>query len=153
TVQMIWEIFGKAEVDLFASEDYSHYPIYYLKDRDALVHEWPNLLLYAFPPTVVIPQIMKRIRERGHRVLLVAPPLEEPTLVVRANSAACSSPSAHFSETGPPLSSEQDDMAPPAQAVGSIPAAAQREPASLPEHVLNTISEARSPSTRRLYAH
>ncbi len=48
-VQKIWKIFGKAEVDLFASKDNSHCPIYYSKDRDALAHDWPNLLLYAFP--------------------------------------------------------------------------------------------------------
>ncbi len=48
-VQKIWKAFGKAEVDLFASKDNSHCPIYYSKDRDALAHDWPNLLLYAFP--------------------------------------------------------------------------------------------------------
>ncbi|KAI2649342.1 hypothetical protein H4Q32_020596 [Labeo rohita] len=76
-VQRIWEIFGKAGVDLFASEDNSYCPVYYSKDRDALSHDWPNLLLYAFPPF-----------------------------------------------TGPPLSSEQDNMTPPAQPVGSTPVAA-----------------------------
>ncbi len=49
-VQKIWKTFGKAEVDLFASKDNSHCPTYYSKDRDALAHDWPNLLLYAFPP-------------------------------------------------------------------------------------------------------
>ncbi len=48
-VQKIWKAFGKAEVDLFASKDSSHCPTYYSKDRDALAHDWPNLLLYAFP--------------------------------------------------------------------------------------------------------
>ncbi|KAL0152776.1 hypothetical protein M9458_052499 [Cirrhinus mrigala] len=36
-VQKIWEVFGKAEVDLFASEDNSHCPMYYSKDRDAFI--------------------------------------------------------------------------------------------------------------------
>ncbi len=35
-VQKIWKIFGKAEVDLFASKDNSHCPIYYSKDS------WPT---------------------------------------------------------------------------------------------------------------
>ncbi|KAL0183525.1 hypothetical protein M9458_019221, partial [Cirrhinus mrigala] len=73
TVQKIWEVFGKAEVDLFASEDNSHCPICYSKDRDALAHDWPNLLLYAFPPTSLIPQVLKRVREQKHKLLLGAP--------------------------------------------------------------------------------
>ncbi|KAL0157079.1 hypothetical protein M9458_048325, partial [Cirrhinus mrigala] len=72
-VQKIWEVFGKAEVNLFASEDNSHCPMYYSKDRDALAHDWPNLLLYAFPPTSLIPQVIKRVREQKHKLLLVAP--------------------------------------------------------------------------------
>ncbi len=36
--------------------------------------------------------------------------------------------------------------------MGSLHLAAQREPTGLPERVLNTISEARAPSMRRLYA-
>ncbi len=71
-VQKIWKTFGKAEVDLFASKDNSHCPTYYLKDRDALAHDWPNLLLYAFPPIALLPQVVRRIREQGHKVLLVA---------------------------------------------------------------------------------
>ncbi len=72
-VQKIWKTFGKAEIDLFASKDNSHCPTYYSKDRDALAHDWPNLLLYAFPPITLLPQVVRRIREQGHKVLLVAP--------------------------------------------------------------------------------
>ncbi len=43
-------------------------------------------------------------------------------------------------------------MAPSTRAVGSLHLAAQWEPTGLPERVLNTISEARAPSTRCLYA-
>ncbi|KAL0204017.1 hypothetical protein M9458_002035, partial [Cirrhinus mrigala] len=43
-------------------------------------------------------------------------------------------------------------MPPPAQAVGPAPLASGRESMNLSESVLNTISEARAPSTRRLYA-
>ncbi len=42
-------------------------------DRDALAHDWPNLLLYAFPPIALLPQVVRRVREQGHKVLLVAP--------------------------------------------------------------------------------
>ncbi len=69
-----------------------------------------------------------------------------------ADSATDSSPLASAPETGSPLSGERNNMAPSTRAVGSLHLAAQREPTGLPERVLNTISEARAPSTRRLYA-
>ncbi len=79
------------------------------------------------------------------------PALEKPTLVSRAVAADHSSPVAHSPEEGSPLSGEQDDMAPLARAVGPTSLATRREPACLPECVLNTISQARAPATRRLY--
>ncbi len=124
-VQKIWKTFGKAEVDLFASKDNSHCPTYYSKDRDALAHDWPNLLLYVFPPIALLPQVVRRIREQGHKVLLARAP-----------------------ETGSPLSGERNNMAPSTRSVGSLHLAAQREPTGLPERVLSTISEARAPRLR-----
>ncbi len=50
-VQVIWGIFGRPEVNLFASEGLHSLPKLFLdrdviiKDRDALAHDWPNLLL------------------------------------------------------------------------------------------------------------
>ncbi len=151
TVQRIWETFGKVEVDLFASGDNSHCLTYYSKVEDALAHEWPNLLLYTFPPIALMPQVSGESRSRD-TTSSWWPPVEESTLVVRADSAAHSSPVAHSSETGPPVSSERDNLAPSARSVGPAPLAARREPASFSESMLNTISEARAPSTRRLYA-
>ncbi len=58
---------------------------------------------------------------------------------VRVIPAARSSPVADPLETGPPLSSERYDMASTARIMGPACVAAQREPFSLPEHVLNTI--------------
>ncbi len=55
-------------------------------------------------------------------------------------------------ETGPPLSSKRHDMASTARVMGPACVAAQREHFVLPERVLNTMAEARAPSTRRLYA-
>lgn len=45
----IWSIFGRAEVDPFASEDNCHCPSYFSMQRDALVHDWPSAHLYASP--------------------------------------------------------------------------------------------------------
>ncbi len=80
------------------------------------------------------------------------PALEEQTLVRRAVLAALSSPVAHSPETGPPFSGEQNGTAPTAQTVGAAPLASLWEPSDLPESVLNTISQVRTPSTRQLYA-
>ncbi len=80
------------------------------------------------------------------------PALEEPALGLRAVSAADSSPMAHSPEARPSLSSEQDDLALPARAVGSAPMGSRWESAYLPKSILNTISQARAPSTRCLYA-
>ncbi len=88
----------------------------------------------------------------GSQGAIGGPLVEEPTLVVRTDSATDSSPLARAPEMGSPLSCERNNMAPSTRAVGSLHSAAQREPTGLPERVLNTISEARAPSTRRLYA-
>ncbi len=58
---------------LIASKDNSHCLTYSSKDMDALAHNWSNLLLYAFPPIALIPQVIRRIREHKHKVILVAP--------------------------------------------------------------------------------
>ncbi|KAL0153346.1 hypothetical protein M9458_051342 [Cirrhinus mrigala] len=68
-VQIIWEIFGKAEVDLFTPEDNSYCPTYFSKNKDVLTHEWPNLLLYTFPMVALIPQVIRRVRDQKHKVL------------------------------------------------------------------------------------
>ncbi len=72
-VQKIWEVFGRARVDLFASKDNSHCPIFFTRSTDTLTHEWPNLPLYAFPPVALIPQVLRRVREQWHKLLLTAP--------------------------------------------------------------------------------
>ncbi len=71
-----------------------------------------------------------------------SPPLEEPAMGVGVIPAA----------RRPPLSSEQHDMASTARVMGPACVAAQWEPFGLPERVLNTMAEARAPSTRRLYS-
>ncbi len=78
--------------------------------------------------------------------------LEEPALVHRAVSATHCSPMAHSPETRSPLSGEQNDLAPPARIMGATSLASRWEPLDIPESVLNTISQARAPSMRRLYA-
>ncbi len=130
-----------------------HCPTYYSKDRDALAHDWPNLLLYAFPPDRPASTGRQAYQGTGSQGAIGGPLVEEPTLVVRADSATDSSPLARSPETGSPLSGERNNMAPSTRAVGSLHLAAQWEPTGFPERVLTTpFPEARAPSTRRLYA-
>ncbi len=104
-VQKIWKAFGKAEVDLFASKDNSHCPTYYSKDRDALAHDWPNLLLYAFPHDRPASTGRQAYQGTGSQGAIGWPPCG-------ADSATNSSPLAVSPETGSPLSGERNNMAP-----------------------------------------
>ncbi len=107
-VQRIWEIFGKARVDLFASKDNSHCPIFFTRSMDALTHEWPSLPLYAFPPVILLPQVLRRVRAQADSN---STPLEKLTVGVGVIPASESSSMADPLETGPPLSSKWHDMA------------------------------------------
>ncbi len=144
-VQKIWKTFGKAEVDLFASKDNSHL---LFEGQVSRLAQPPPLCIPPDRPASTGRQAYQGTGSQGPQ----GPLVEEPTLVVRADSATDSSPLARAPETGSPLSDERNNMAPSTRAVGSLHLAAQREPTGLPERVLNTISEARAPSTRRLYA-
>ena len=79
-VRQIWDLFGEARVDLFASADTTHCPLWFSEQeqnspmgQDALAHSWPDALLYAFPPIPLVRLLLTRTQEDGHRVLLVAP--------------------------------------------------------------------------------
>ncbi|KAL0186170.1 hypothetical protein M9458_017840, partial [Cirrhinus mrigala] len=133
---------------LWQGGDNSHCPMYYSKDRDALA-QLPPL---CFSPDILDSSSTQASQGTETQAPSGGPSLEEPALVLRAEPAARSSPLAHSPETRPPLSSERDNMAPPAQAVGPAPLVSGRESMNLSESVLSTISQARAPSTRRLNA-
>ncbi|XP_060758846.1 von Willebrand factor A domain-containing protein 5A-like [Neoarius graeffei] len=67
-VQKIWNTYGTATVDLFASKETTHCPLWYAEmaeleslGRDALTHEWPDVLLFAFPPIPLIWGVLNRL--------------------------------------------------------------------------------------------
>jgi hypothetical protein len=79
-VEMIWQRFGRAEVDLFASATTTHCRLWFSLaeessplGQDALAHAWPDRLLYAFPPIPMIGVTVHRVLQEHHRLLLVAP--------------------------------------------------------------------------------
>ncbi|XP_056608266.1 uncharacterized protein LOC130425869 [Triplophysa dalaica] len=78
SVRSIWERFGTAEVDLFATSENAHCPLYFSlthspMGNDALTVRWPNVRLYAFPPVKILPLVLCKIREETATVILVAP--------------------------------------------------------------------------------
>ncbi|XP_049326792.1 uncharacterized protein LOC125787056 [Astyanax mexicanus] len=79
-VMQLWQRYGQAAVDLFASRENAQCPLYFsLWDEnaplgvDALAHPWPNILLYAFPPLSLISPTLTRVREQRLSLILIAP--------------------------------------------------------------------------------
>ena len=71
-VETMWGLFGRAEVDLFASEESAHCPLWFSwtevtgpLGQDALAHDWPQSPLYAFPP---LPPLVWFIQCFKHRL-------------------------------------------------------------------------------------
>ncbi len=79
TVSQIWDLFGKAEVDLFASQESYQCPLWFSLSFpttlgiDAFAHPWPNVILYAFPPIELIPAVLCRVKVSSARLFLIAP--------------------------------------------------------------------------------
>ena len=78
-VQLIWQRFGEAQIDLFASPETAHCQLFYsltggTLGTDALAISWPRgLRKYAFPPVSLLAQLLCKVREDEEQVLLVAP--------------------------------------------------------------------------------
>ncbi len=119
------------------------------KSTDALAHEWSSLPTLCFPSSHSATAGTQGSQGTTAQADSNSPPSGGTNRVI---PAAESSPVADPLETGPPLSSELHDMSSTAQVMGPECVAARREPFVLPECVLNTIAEARAPSSRRLYA-
>ncbi len=61
-VKQIWRDFGQAQVDLFATRQTSHCPLWFSLTHpaplglDAMVQTWPRLHLHTFPPIALLPE-------------------------------------------------------------------------------------------------
>ncbi len=123
-------------------------------------HSLPNLFFAMTGPTSSFILFPDRPDPTGNQAnqgteaqsYVSGPALKEPALVHGAVSAAHCSFVAHSPQTRPLLSGERNDLAPPAQTMGATSLASRWEPSDLRESVLNTISQARAPSTIRLFA-
>ncbi len=78
-MEQIWKKFGRAQVDLFASREISHCPLWFSLTHpaqiwlDAMVQMWPRLHLYAFPPIALLPGVLESVCWDEVCLLLVVP--------------------------------------------------------------------------------
>lgn len=78
-VEEIWCCLGRAVADLFVSKSNMHCPLLFSMVRDdpplgtdAMIHQWPPGLLYAFPSFILLRTLLLRNVEEV-RLILVAP--------------------------------------------------------------------------------
>ncbi len=128
-------------------------PNLFTKSTDALAHEWPSLQLYAFPPVALLPQVLRRVKEQWHKLILISPLWRNQPWVSELFQLLKAAPwpiplrKDLLSQANGTIWHPRPELWPITACVG-----ARREPFILPERVLNTMAEARAPSTRRLYA-
>ncbi|KAJ1135528.1 hypothetical protein NDU88_001967 [Pleurodeles waltl] len=76
----IFEMWGTPQVDLFATRENAHCPLfgslqYPMQGAlgDAFQMSWNGQLLYTFPPIRLIPRVLRKVRQDRAQVILVAP--------------------------------------------------------------------------------
>ncbi len=77
SVGMIWNRYGRAEVDLFATNENAHCPLFFSLSHsplegDALTSHWPAARPYAFPPIKILPLVLCKIREEDCFVVITS---------------------------------------------------------------------------------
>ncbi len=133
TVSQIWDLFGKAEVDLFASQESSQCPL------------WFSL---NFPTTLGIEAFA--CPSPSH-----SPILALPDLVLGANSPLVSTSMGDSDQAGLTVPASGQDLASSAGAlevVGMAHTGPRAVIDGLPAEVQETIASARAPATRKLYS-
>ncbi len=160
TIRLIWSRFGEAQVDLFASPNpptascTSPWP----RAPSAQTH-WHTAGLgpYASMLSPSEPTCTDTVQAQGGRGAGPAgcAPLAHPDLVSRTHFPRDSTSLAHSSEEGPPFSGARHHMAPASRSMEPPCVAPGRDAADLsglPPAVVETIIQARAPSTRQTYA-
>ena len=79
-VQHIFQIMGTPNIDLFATCANSQLPVFCSPypdplawTCDALSVSWEGMFAYAFPPPILIPKVLMKVRQENCLILLVAP--------------------------------------------------------------------------------
>ncbi len=155
----LWDLFGKAEVDIFPSQESSQCPLWFSLSSpatlgiDAFTHPWPNMRLYMFPPVRLIPAVLCRVKVSGVHLLLIAPFWPSQTWFSELVPLLYLPPLGDSDKAGPALSASGQDLASSArdlEAVGMAHTGSRDLISSLPVEVQETIASARA--TRKLYS-
>ncbi len=152
---------GQAQVDLFASRETSHCPLWFSLTHpaplglDAMTQMWPRLHLYAFPPIALLPGVLERVRRDRVPLLLIAPRWPGRVMVPKSILPSRRASSGAPRQEGPSVPSGGLDISPPSrtmETVGLVSEGAQLINSGLSTEVVETILHSRAPSTRKLYA-
>ncbi len=161
TVSQIWDLFGKAEVDLFASQESSQCPLWFSLS-------FPTTLgIDAFAPPMAECQSVRvsankadsgsTMQSEGERCPSPShsPILALPDLVLGANSPLVSASLGDSDQAGLTVPASGQDLASSAGAlevVGMAHTGPRAVIDGLPAEVQETIASARAPATRKLYS-
>ncbi len=160
SVRMIWNLYGEAEVDLFATSENAHCPSFFSLSHsplegDALTARWPTAKLYAFPPIKILPLVLCKIREERASVILIAPNWPNQTWFPDLTELLIAPPLADSGQEGHVISGGRLGVAPEPRTMEPscvVASGLSGELDALQARVVGTLTEARAPSTRRLYA-
>ena len=80
-VRRLFEMWGRPQIDLFASASNTHLPLWYSRAyhpeaiaSNALLQQWTGLSLYAFPPFPLLARTLAKIRaDEVEEVIVIAP--------------------------------------------------------------------------------
>ncbi len=160
SVRMIWNLYGEAEVDLFTTSENAHCPSFFSLSHsplegDALTARWPTARLYAFPPIKILPLVLCKIREERASVILIAPNWPNQPWFPDLTELLIAPPLADSGQEGHVISGGRLGVAPEPRTMEPscvVASGLSGELDALQARVIDTLTEARAPSTRRLYA-
>ncbi len=160
-IRLIWSRFREAQVDLFACPRVLPLPAVLLSDRGPPRHRHTGTQLASGLTQVCVspsePTRTDTVQAQGGRGAGPAghAPLAHPDLESQTHFPRDSTSLVHSSEEGPPLSGARHHMAPASRSMEPPCVAPGRDAADLsvlPPAVVETIIQARAPSTRQTYA-
>ncbi|KAI2654784.1 Casein kinase I isoform gamma-1 [Labeo rohita] len=109
---------------------------------DAMVQTWPRLRLYTFSPIALLPGVLKRVRQDGVRLLVIAP--YRPARVWFSDLIS-------LLDGSPCRGHHLSPLPGVVEVVGVAPEGALLVASGLSTEVIETILQSRAPSTRKLY--
>ncbi|XDV25212.1 hypothetical protein PO909_029164 [Leuciscus waleckii] len=160
-VEHIWGVYGQAQVDLFASQDTTHCPLWFSLTHpaplglDAMAQTWPRLHLYAFPPDRSAPRSSGEGPPGRRECNVSSSILAKPSVVLEPNIPSRRLSPGAAGQKGPSISgggSNSPSSPRNIQPVGLASEGAHLIDSGLSSEVVETILNSRAPSTRKLYA-